>query len=192
MAKFPEVPKWINYIRDKVGDILDKIDLKKDYPEGEYVDYYHALQKKISKTVKSADPKEVDDESYSKLKELLFLLPNLFHLSFRLLFDKNVPNENKGALIAGLAYVIWPIDLIPDTIPVYGYVDDLMVMGLALNKFFDTDDEAINAAVEKYWAGDSNAFEAVKEILDIYDHAMEWLPKKFMKMIKSVFPRSPR
>ena len=38
-----------------------------------------------------------------------------------------------AALAASLAYVISPLDLIPDLLPVIGFVDDAAVFGVALN-----------------------------------------------------------
>ena len=36
------------------------------------------------------------------------------------------------AIILAIIYVVFPIDLIPDVIPVIGWLDDLIVIGLAL------------------------------------------------------------
>ena len=35
-------------------------------------------------------------------------------------------------ILAGVAYVLFPADLVPDIIPVAGWIDDLLVMGLAV------------------------------------------------------------
>ena len=37
-------------------------------------------------------------------------------------------------ILAALAYIVSPIDLIPDFIPVAGWADDLVVLLLALNQ----------------------------------------------------------
>ena len=68
-----------------------------------------------------------------KLGEYLFLLPDFFILVARLALDKRVPSKQK--LMAGgiVAYLIMPIDLIPDFIPVIGHVDDLVLVVLGLN-----------------------------------------------------------
>jgi uncharacterized membrane protein YkvA (DUF1232 family) len=126
--------------------------------------------------------------AYDRLVDLLALLPDLFHLSVRLLFDKNVPSANKGALVAGIAYVVSPIDLIPEAVvgPV-GYVDDLVVMAMALNKFLETDNSKVRAAVRRYWAGEQDVFDTVKHILEVVDEAVEFLPKKIIRMIRNIF-----
>lgn len=154
------------------------------------LDFYQKLRKKIRKQLaKRKESGQETSSAWGMLVESLAMLPDLFHLAVKLLFDKEVPVENKGALIAALAYVVSPIDLIPDTIPVAGWIDDLIVMAMGLNKFFETDDEIVKAAVSRYWAGEEGVFSTIKHILAMADSAIEFLPKKFMKIIKSIFPK---
>ncbi len=35
-------------------------------------------------------------------------------------------------ILAGLLYIVWPVDLAPDLVPALGYLDDLIVLGLVL------------------------------------------------------------
>jgi uncharacterized membrane protein YkvA (DUF1232 family) len=49
-----------------------------------------------------------------------------------MLRDDRVPLEARTALVAGAAYVISPIDLIPGFIPVLGQLDDLLVALLGI------------------------------------------------------------
>jgi len=53
-----------------------------------------------------------------------------------LLFDRQTPWYVKLILAIGLLYVLYPFDLITDTIPVLGWVDDLtigsLLVGLAV------------------------------------------------------------
>jgi uncharacterized membrane protein YkvA (DUF1232 family) len=63
------------------------------------------------------------------LWKLLWKLPSLIRLVRRLLLDSRVPIA--GKLVFGLcvAYVLWPIDLIPDfVLPVLGQIDDVAVL----------------------------------------------------------------
>jgi uncharacterized membrane protein YkvA (DUF1232 family) len=46
--------------------------------------------------------------------------------------DPRVPWYAKGLALAVAAYAASPIDLIPDFIPVLGYVDDLIIVRIAL------------------------------------------------------------
>ena len=46
--------------------------------------------------------------------------------------DPRVPWYAKGLMSLVLAYIFSPIDLIPDFIPVLGYLDDLIVVSLGI------------------------------------------------------------
>lgn len=155
----------------------------------EYDDFYKKLRRTVKRQLNAWRKKKKGKKktSLDVLIEMLFLLPDLFHLSVRLLLDKKVPTENKGALVAGIAYLVSPIDLIPDAIPVYGYVDDLIVMALALNKFLDTKDKKVADAVKRHWAGDEDVFKVVKHIIAVADAAVEFLPKKLLRILKGMF-----
>src|SRR5574342_1114553 len=61
-----------------------------------------------------------------KLKRNLFVL----YLSYR---DSRVPWYAKLVAICVVAYAFSPIDLIPDFIPVLGYLDDLIIVPLGIS-----------------------------------------------------------
>lgn len=52
---------------------------------------------------------------------------------------KNIPLATIITIVAALIYVLSPVDLIPDVIPVIGYVDDVAVVLLVLNFGVDKD-----------------------------------------------------
>ena len=53
-------------------------------------------------------------------------------LLYYALVSSNTPGWAKTAIISALAYFICPIDLIPDTIPIIGFSDDLAALAAAL------------------------------------------------------------
>jgi uncharacterized membrane protein YkvA (DUF1232 family) len=59
-------------------------------------------------------------------------------LAWRLLFDRRVPSLLKF-VVPGLmgAYLLMPIDFVPDLIPVLGQLDDLAVLALAVKLFIE-------------------------------------------------------
>jgi uncharacterized membrane protein YkvA (DUF1232 family) len=48
------------------------------------------------------------------------------------LMDGDTPAWAKGVIIGALGYLIWPLDVVPDFVPVVGYGDDLGVLAGAL------------------------------------------------------------
>lgn len=62
----------------------------------------------------------------------------------------HVPKSSKMIIVGALSYLIFPIDLIPDFIPVVGLADDSAVIAAAVYKVFQHIDENIeNQAKEK-------------------------------------------
>jgi uncharacterized membrane protein YkvA (DUF1232 family) len=47
---------------------------------------------------------------------------------------RDIPLDSLVMVIAGLVYVVSPIDLIPDTIPVAGYADDAVAVGFVIRQ----------------------------------------------------------
>jgi uncharacterized membrane protein YkvA (DUF1232 family) len=66
---------------------------------------------------------------------LLFQLPRLLRLYWRLLTDRRVPLWPKAVLVGAVAYVVSPFDLIPDFTPIVGQLDDLTLLVLVGRAF---------------------------------------------------------
>ncbi|WP_139558791.1 YkvA family protein [Methylotetracoccus oryzae] len=153
-----------------------------------YFDFYQRLRARIRHSLaRRKAPGPPASSAFGGLVEYLSTLPDLFHLGVSLLLDKSVPSENKGALIAALVYVMSPIDLIPDALPIAGWVDDLIVIIVALNKFLETEKPEVAAAVRRHWAGDQDVFELLKHLLAVGDGAIEFFPKRLTRMMRDMF-----
>jgi uncharacterized membrane protein YkvA (DUF1232 family) len=72
---------------------------------------------------------------YLRLARLIWKLPTYARIVWGLVRDPRTPLPLKALLGAGLAYVVVPIDLIPDVIPILGQADDLTVLLLVLDLF---------------------------------------------------------
>lgn len=99
---------------------------------------------KESKKIKEEDI----DEALNRKKELeakmtksglLKKYLTLSKLMWKMLNDyrkgeyKNVPWMTLSAVAFTLLYIVNPMDLVPDFIPIVGYLDDLTILAIALN-----------------------------------------------------------
>jgi uncharacterized membrane protein YkvA (DUF1232 family) len=67
--------------------------------------------------------------------DLVRKLPMYARLVWALLRDPRVPATRKGLLVLLAGYLVNPIDIIPDFIPVIGQLDDIAVTLLVLDLF---------------------------------------------------------
>src|SRR5256885_7556331 len=84
-------------------------------------------------------------------KELVVLLPYLVLLFKDLSRDPRVPRSSKALLIVGAVWFASPIDLIPESIPVLGPLDDAVVAALILRHLLRTTGPDV---VTEHWRGD--------------------------------------
>ena len=79
-------------------------------------------------------------------------------LLYRLARSPDVPFSSKVEILAALAYIAIPPDVIPDFIPALGWLDDFVVAaGVIANVVAKTDKET----VLKYWDGPPESFEKI-------------------------------
>ncbi|MEX0709789.1 MAG: YkvA family protein [Chloroflexota bacterium] len=67
-----------------------------------------------------------------RLGEVVRIIPDLLRLVRKLLRDRAVPMGARVALVVLLAWLISPIDLIPEFVPILGPLDDVVVAVLVL------------------------------------------------------------
>lgn len=71
--------------------------------------------------------------------------PLYARLLWSLILDERTPMARKALLAGALGYIVLPIDVFPDRVPVLGQLDDLVVTALATDLFLDGLDEALLA-----------------------------------------------
>jgi len=84
-------------------------------------------------------------------KDLAGVLPACVTTVLRLRRDRRVPRRAKVAVAVAGLWVLSPIDLIPEFLPVIGPLDDVVVVALALRYAAR---RVPRAALEEAWAGD--------------------------------------
>lgn len=92
------------------------------------------------------------------VKEAIRLLPDLLRLIRNLAADPTLPRVIRISLVLLIAFIASPVDLIPDFIPVIGFADDVILIGLVLR--FVTR-RAGPAAVAAHWPGSSAGLSVV-------------------------------
>ena len=113
-----------------------------------------------------------------KLTEYILLLPDLFILVCRLAMDDRVPKKKKVFVGAIIAYMIMPIDIIPDFIPVIGHLDDLVLVVFGLNMILNDLDKQI---LLDNWSGQGDILELLQVVTA---QAESFLDKNILQKIK--------
>jgi uncharacterized membrane protein YkvA (DUF1232 family) len=87
----------------------------------------------------------------SAARELATLLPNLILLFKGLLGDPAVPRSSKVLLGLAVVWLVSPIDLVPEFVPVAGPLDDAIVAALVLRYVLRRTDASV---LRRHWRGD--------------------------------------
>ena len=97
-----------------------------------------------------------------RVVELVRLVPDVLRLVRNLLTDRMVPGTVRIALVILLGWLVSPIDLIPDFIPVLGPLDDVVVAIIILRYVRRRlgDDE-----LRRRWPGTPDGYELLSGIL---------------------------
>jgi uncharacterized membrane protein YkvA (DUF1232 family) len=100
------------------------------------------------------------------LRELLRILPDLLRLLERLAADPALPRGVRVRLWLLLAYLITPIDLVPDFIPVVGYADDAIIVAIALRSVIR---HSGPDAIRRHWPGTPSGLTAILRLAGATD-----------------------
>jgi uncharacterized membrane protein YkvA (DUF1232 family) len=95
------------------------------------------------------------------LRDLLRMLPDLLRLLKRLAADPTLPRGVRIRLWLLLGYLIIPLDLVPDFIPVIGYADDAIIVAIALRSVIR---HAGPEAIQNHWPGTADGLTAIMRL----------------------------
>jgi uncharacterized membrane protein YkvA (DUF1232 family) len=98
----------------------------------------------------------------SGVRDLLLLLPDLSVCLVRLLSDDRVPLASKALAIAGVGYVISPVDFIPGLLfgPI-GLLDDLVIVAATLSRVLN---HVHPDVVRSHWSGKGDVLDAIQDV----------------------------
>jgi uncharacterized membrane protein YkvA (DUF1232 family) len=85
-------------------------------------------------------------------------VPDCVVLVRRLLGDPRVPGRVRLLLVLALGYVVFPLDLVPDFIPVAGQLDDAIVLALVLRQVVRAAGPGI---MREHWPGPARSLAVV-------------------------------
>ncbi|HMI56347.1 MAG TPA: YkvA family protein [Gemmatimonadaceae bacterium] len=114
----------------------------------------------------------------STLKEL----PNFLRLLGGLLTDRRVANTDKLLVAGALAYIMLPIDFIPDFIPFLGEVDDVFLLVLSLQRLIAN---AGRAVVLDHWMGDPRQLRSL-DLEKVLMAAAFFLPRRMRRRLRTI------
>ncbi len=106
------------------------------------------------------------------MRALLKALPDVARLLARLISDPVLPRPVKIALAAAALYLVNPFDLIPDFLPLVGYLDDVLVATVVIDGILNYVDRRL---VVKYWPGTAQSLERLARAARL---VTVWIPAR--------------
>ena len=117
------------------------------------------------------------ESARSRMANLLFFIPNLLVLSWRLMVDSRVPAKERLLLAGAIVYALVPLDFIPDMMPFVGQIDDAYLIALSLLRLMMVTDPLV---VRQHWRGGGDVVELVGAVALT---ASKLLPKKISRIL---------
>jgi uncharacterized membrane protein YkvA (DUF1232 family) len=109
-------------------------------------------------------------------------LPNFLRLLGGLLTDRRVSNTDKLLVAGAIAYIVMPMDFIPDYIPFLGEIDDLFVLVLALQRLIAN---AGRTVIQDHWMGDPSQLKEL-DLERILVAAAFFLPRRIRRRLRTL------
>ena len=132
----------------------------------------------------SAPPGAAAPRTGAKRTVLYYMkqLPAYLRLLGGLLVDRRVASADKLMVAGAIAYILMPVDLIPDFIPFIGEVDDVFILVLALQRLVSNTGRNVVLA---HWTG---AIEDLNDLnlRDALAAAAFFLPKRIRKRLRVI------
>jgi uncharacterized membrane protein YkvA (DUF1232 family) len=134
----------------------------------------------------AAHPREVPGTPRTGTKRTVMSyiaeLPRFLRLLGGLMTDPRVATLDKVLVVGAIAYIVTPVDFIPDFIPFLGEVDDLFLLMMALRRLMQN---AGRAVLLRHWSGDPEVLRELN-IRKILVAAAFFLPRRVRRRLRAV------
>jgi uncharacterized membrane protein YkvA (DUF1232 family) len=121
-----------------------------------------------------------------RIRGYLLLIPDLFVLMTRLIRDPRVDPSLKLQLVAAGAYLVSPIDLVPDFLMPTGLVDDVVAMALVLSSLTRLMGQEGEEVLREHWEGSE---EVLAQIEGVLSGANSLLDSALLSRLRRLFGR---
>ena len=109
-------------------------------------------------------------------------IPNFLRLLYGLVTDSRVNSVDKLVVAGAIAYILLPVDIIPDFVPFLGEVDDVFLLILALQRLIAN---AGRAVVQAYWPGDPAEL-STGNLEKIVAACVFFLPRRMRRRLRTI------
>jgi uncharacterized membrane protein YkvA (DUF1232 family) len=107
-------------------------------------------------------------------------IPSYLRLLGGLITDRRVSRLDRALVIAAFAYIVSPVDFIPDLIPFLGEVDDVFLLMLALQRLLE---RAGPQVLLDHWRGDPRELDGLN-VASVVSAAGFFLPLRLRRRLK--------
>jgi uncharacterized membrane protein YkvA (DUF1232 family) len=133
-----------------------------------------------------ARPREVEGTPRTGAKRAvssaIALLPKFLKLLWGLITDARVAMVDKVLVGGAIAYILAPIDFIPDFIPFLGEVDDIFLLVLALRRLLEN---AGRTVLLSHWTGDPAELRQIN-LEKVLVSAAFFLPRRIRRRLRAM------
>lgn len=111
-------------------------------------------------------------------------LRNLFQFIKDVAQDERIPARDKKVILTCVALIVSPIDIIPDWIPIIGIIDDIVLLAIVLDYFFEVLDQEILLSHYPYGM---KSFTTIRRLA----RTITWMTPNWVKSMVWKYEKSP-
>lgn len=108
------------------------------------------------------------------------LLPAYMKLLVGLITDKRINIVDKMLVVGAVAYILSPLDLVPDFIPFLGQVDDIYLLMMSIQRLLSN---AGRKVLTDHWSGPITAL-STESIRNVLSAAAFFLPRAIRRRLR--------